>query len=129
MNIEFSRPPIVIASADHERLVALAVSMQDREPGAAALLEELARASIVGEPEAGSAAGFNNRVDFDFDGSVYRDVQLVYPRDADFAKGRLSVLSSVGAMLIGLSKGQTIQWSAADGRDHQLTVLSVLSIA
>jgi regulator of nucleoside diphosphate kinase len=45
--------------------------------------------------------------------------------EADFAEGRVSVLTPLGAALIGLTIGQSITWSSRDGREHELTVLSV----
>ncbi len=121
-------PPIVVSGADHERLFNLASSLENREPGAAALLGELARAEIAADDGASAnAAGMSNLIDFDYDGSVYRDFRLVYPSDADFSNGRLSVLSHVGAMLIGLSAGQSIEWQGPAGRAHRLTVLAVRS--
>jgi regulator of nucleoside diphosphate kinase len=119
------RPPIAITEADAERLFALATARLDRDPGAAPLLEELNRARIVHGSEANSAVGMNNSVTFTYDGADYRDVRLVYPAEADFANGRLSVLSHVGAMLLGLSRGQTIRWAGPDKRDHMLEVTAV----
>lgn len=49
----------------------------------------------------------------------------MFPVDADFAAGRISILTPIGTALIGLSPGQSIAWTARDGRRHQLTVLSV----
>jgi regulator of nucleoside diphosphate kinase len=34
-------------------------------------------------------------------------------------------MTPIGAALIGLSSGQSISWTARDGRRHRLTVLSV----
>jgi regulator of nucleoside diphosphate kinase len=34
-------------------------------------------------------------------------------------------MTPIGTALIGLSEGQSIQWSARDGRRHELTVLAV----
>ena len=39
-----------------------------------------------------------------------RDVVLVYPDEAQVALKRLSVLTQIGAALIGLSVGQTIEF-------------------
>lgn len=126
MSLSIARPPIVVAEKDHDRLFALAEARQGRDPGASALMEELDRARIVGEGlEADAAAGMNSRVDFVHDGVAYRDVRLVYPADADFANGKLSVLSHVGAMLLGLSAGQSIAWESKDGREHTLSVTAV----
>ena len=54
-----------------------------------------------------------------------RRVTLVFPQDADIAQGKVSVLTPVGAALIGLSVGQSIDWRGRDGRVHRLTVASV----
>ncbi len=51
--------------------------------------------------------------------------QLVFPKDADVAANRISVLTLVGAGLIGLKPGQTILWPDRDGRQRRLKVLSV----
>ncbi len=129
MNVQTALPPIVVSGPDHERLYNLASSMEDREPGAVALLGELARAEIAtGEEAALDAASMSNRVDFEYDGSHYRDFRLVYPSEADFSAGRLSVLSHVGAMLLGLSAGQSIQWEGPDRREHRLRVEAVRAL-
>jgi regulator of nucleoside diphosphate kinase len=54
-----------------------------------------------------------------------RSFQLVLPRDADVSKGKISILTPIGAALIGLSGGQTIPWQTADGRKLHLTVRTV----
>ena len=52
-------------------------------------------------------------------------VSLVYPGEADIGRGRISVLTPVGAALLGLSKGQSIDWSTRTGTAKRLTVLDV----
>ena len=54
-----------------------------------------------------------------------RQLQLVYPGEADINAGKVSVLTPIGAALIGLRQGQTIPWSSRDGRDLILTVVEV----
>jgi regulator of nucleoside diphosphate kinase len=44
-----------------------------------------------------------------------REVHLVYPRDADAARGRISVLAPVGSALLGLRVGQQIAWKLPSG--------------
>jgi regulator of nucleoside diphosphate kinase len=39
----------------------------------------------------------------------------VYPKDADAAAGRVSILAPVGAALLGLRVGQEITWRVANG--------------
>jgi len=52
-------------------------------------------------------------------------VQLVYPADADIDAGKVSILTPVGAGLIGLRAGQAIAWPDRDGRARTLRVLGV----
>jgi regulator of nucleoside diphosphate kinase len=64
---------------------------------------------------------------------VYRDdttgrvqtVTLVYPNEADIAKGRASVLTPIGTALIGLAVGESINWTTRTGEMKRLTVLEV----
>jgi regulator of nucleoside diphosphate kinase len=50
---------------------------------------------------------------------------LVYPPATNISEGRVSVLTPIGAALIGLAKGQSLTWKANDDRLHKLTVLHV----
>lgn len=119
-----NRPPIVIADDQHERLVDLALSTMDRMPAAVVLFAELARAKTV-ERLPPDAIGINSVATFEYDGAHYRDFVFVEPHQADFSNGRISILTPVGAMLLGLSEGQTIEWSGADDRAHRMTVEQV----
>jgi regulator of nucleoside diphosphate kinase len=55
-----------------------------------------------------------------------RTVQLVYPGDADISAGRISILTPIGAGLIGLSKGQSITWPDRDGHKRILSIVDVV---
>jgi regulator of nucleoside diphosphate kinase len=52
-------------------------------------------------------------------------VELVYPVDADPLKNRVSVLTPIGAALLGLAQGQSIAWPSRGSGEHTLTVLKV----
>ena len=54
-----------------------------------------------------------------------RDVVLVYPHEADIALKRISVLTPVGAALIGLSVGQAIEFQTPGRETRSLTILGV----
>lgn len=125
---ETLRPPLMLSVADHDRLVALAGTMARRNPLLSRLLlEEADRAELVpaGDLPAGIVA-LGSQVEFrDAATGETRRVQLVLPGEADIAAARISVLSLVGAGLIGLSEGQSIEWPTQDGRLRRLTVLRV----
>lgn len=120
-------PAIVVSDIDHERLTRLATAAEDRAPEAAGvLLAELRRAQVV--PLSGLPADIvqmGSTVEFRADTGPQRRVTLVFPGEADFAAGKVSILTPIGASLIGLSPGQSIGWTARDGRQHRLTVLAV----
>ena len=54
-----------------------------------------------------------------------QEIILVYPLDADIARRRVSVLTPVGAALLGLSVNQTISFHTRTGEKRELTVLKV----
>ena len=55
-----------------------------------------------------------------------RDVQLVYPDDADAANGKVSVLSPLGNALLGLRVGQGALLRLPYGEARRVKVLGVL---
>lgn len=123
-----ARPPIILARSEAERLTALAEEMEHASPQAAnLLLDEIERAEVRPDhlvPD--TTVGMLSIVEFvDEAHNQARRVTLVYPSDADIALGRVSILTPVGAGLIGLSPGQTIDWPDRDGQKRTLRILSV----
>jgi regulator of nucleoside diphosphate kinase len=125
------KPAITITRTDHERLTRLADSIAEQNPATAeALFAELDRARIVADGQIGSGVvRMGSSLRFTTDAGEDRTVTLVFPGEADIAEGRISILTPIGAALIGLSAGQSIDWTARDGRTHQLTVESVGPVA
>ena len=123
-----SLPQIVIGESDHDRLSNLVIAANAALPDVADFLErELARARVVapaalpqGVVTMGSQVTFR-----DEQSGQVRKVRLVYPKDEDIDNGRLSILTPVGAALLGLSAGQAIDWRTRAGLDRALTVLQV----
>ena len=52
-------------------------------------------------------------------------VTLVYRAESDIEQGRVSVLTPIGAALLGSSQGQSIQWNTRSGEARQLTVIAL----
>jgi regulator of nucleoside diphosphate kinase len=50
---------------------------------------------------------------------------LVFPHQADVARQHISILAPVGAALIGLRCGETIEWPMPGGKVRKLEVLEV----
>ena len=125
---EISRPRIVIKATQHARLMDIAESaMRQGSPVAEYLMEELSRAHVVHDDacsphivQMGSHVTYTD----DIAGRTHR-VTVVYPTEANIDERRVSVLSPVGAALIGMSPAQCIHWRDPDGRTRILTVLDV----
>jgi regulator of nucleoside diphosphate kinase len=121
------KPKIVVGEIDHERLTGLATTALERIPEVAEeLLAEMDRAKVVAPGKLpADVVRMGSFVTFDSDSAQHRRVQLVYPGEADIEQGRVSVLTPIGAALIGLAAGQSIAWTARDGKKHVLTVTAV----
>lgn len=120
-------PAITLSASDHARLQNVAAGAMSSAPDIASfLLRELDRATVLPRDRAPAAVKMGSKVRYrdDFTGRI-REVRLVYPAEADPASGSISVLTPVGAALIGLSAGQTMGWSDRLGRKKTLTVLDV----
>jgi len=120
------RTPIMVAEKDHDLLTDLALAGLGKAPGAVLLFEELARAKVVSELPP-FVVGIGSIASFAYNGSNYRDYELVYPQSADFANHKISVLTPVGAMLLGLAEGQLIEWTSEDGVTHHIALEQVKS--
>jgi len=120
-------PALVLGKADHAKLNDLAEAGLDRNPDVAeVLLAELERAKVVEDsklPE--GIVRMGGRVTYQTNAGQEQTVTLVYPADADIAQGRISVMTPIGAALIGLKAGQSITWHDRADKRHKLTVLGV----
>jgi regulator of nucleoside diphosphate kinase len=119
-----SKPAITLTRADSERLWRLAESHAERNPPVAEeLFAELERACVVEDGQiAGDVVRMGSTLCFTSDLGEDRRVTLVFPGEANIAEGKVSILTPIGVALIGLSAGQSIDWTARDGRTHHLTV-------
>jgi regulator of nucleoside diphosphate kinase len=118
---------IVVSSADYERLTDLANASMERLPDVAQeLLDELERAQIVDDSQVpADVVRMGSTVTFKSDDGHTRTLKLVYPADESLDQHRISIMTPVGAALIGLGAGQSISWAARDGKPHRLTVTKV----
>ncbi len=118
---------IIVSNSEYERLTDLANASMERLPDVAQeLLDELERAEIVGDKDVpADVVRMGSTVTFKSDDGHTRTLKLVYPADESLDEHRISVMTPVGAALIGLGTGQSISWTARDGKHHRLTVTKV----
>ena len=118
---------LVISKDDHERLSALVANLHSKT--GLLIEEELGRAIVV-EPEQlpknvvsmGSVVCFIDELT-----GQEQTVELLYPHEMDKPSDyqKVSVLAPVGAALIGLGIGQSIEWPMPNNKTKYLKVVSV----
>ncbi|MDZ5697942.1 nucleoside diphosphate kinase regulator [Chelativorans sp. M5D2P16] len=121
------KPKITLCRTDHDRLLGLATAMEDRDPALAeTMLSELERARVVKDNALpATVVRMGSSVTYTADDNDPKTVTLVFPAEADIAEGRVSVTTPVGTALIGLSAGQSINWTARNGQIHRLTIVEI----
>jgi regulator of nucleoside diphosphate kinase len=123
MNITLA-PERTLSELDHVRLSALA----RRSAGAHAPLEAVLEAATTLPPREvpPDVVTMHSRICLaDASDGARSEITLVYPQEADPAAGRVSVLSPVGAALIGQQVGAVARWSTPGGQDHAAEILSL----
>src|SRR3546814_526566 len=128
LSAEAERPPLHFIDTEADRLSGMAMTVQSRIPSVASMLmDEINRGEIhEAEDMPEGVVTMLSTVEFVDEGSgTRRTVQLVYPADADISSGKISILTPIGAGLIGLSEGQSILWPDRDGHERCLQIVKV----
>lgn len=124
---DLQRPEILMTAHDHGRLRQLLAAWPRSAGDSDFLSEELDRAEVVAPAEIGhGVATMYSYLEFadDVTDRITRAI-LVYPGEEDPARGRIGVLSPLGAALIGLTEGQSIRWRLPGGGWRGLTLRRV----
>ncbi|MDQ8037616.1 MAG: nucleoside diphosphate kinase regulator [Pedobacter sp.] len=125
--MNMSAPAITLSTLDVQRLERLLETPELAGlPMAEPLQAEIARARLC-QPEKMPAdvVTMNSVVHCRDEASGQEHhFTLVYPREADAASGKVSVLAPVGAALLGLRVGQNIRWQS-QGSTLQLQLLAI----
>jgi regulator of nucleoside diphosphate kinase len=122
-------PTLKMTRSDAFELMSLAKANLRGSPDISSfLIGEIGRAALVERDETRNVVTMNSYVEF-FYGLTdqRRTVKLVYPSEADVAKAKISVMTPIGAALIGLSKGQSIEWRTSRGGHRFLKVIEVIN--
>ena len=122
------RPAIHMIDTEADTLTDLALARRERSPAAELLLQEIDRAKIHAAAKMpADVVTMHSKVEFVDEGNGQsRTVELVYPADADISAGRLSILTPVGAGLIGMREGQSILWPDREGQQRRLAIVKVV---
>lgn len=123
-------PAITIGKADRQRLISLAkdaLSQPRPMPAASILLGEVARAKIVSNKFLPTdVVAMHRQIEIrDNVTNGTKRLRLVDPDEHISGAQAVSVVTPIGAALIGLSEGDTIEWCSPAGDRHNVTVLRV----
>lgn len=121
-------PPLHISEEDYDRIADMALGIEHSAPGLSRLiLEEMDRAHICpARSLPKDVVALGSEVEFlDDTTGTTRRVKLVLPSEADIEEGRISIMTPVGAGLIGMGVGREISWPCPDGRARILKILEV----
>jgi regulator of nucleoside diphosphate kinase len=118
------QPPITISNSDFDQLTKLS-GASPKSAVTEFLEHELDRARVVGRvPD--TVVRLGSRVMYqDVAKDAPSEITLVLPHEADIKRKRVSVLTPVGAALIGLAEGQRITFVMPWGRARTLAVLKL----
>lgn len=124
-------PPICLTRRDFAQLDRLLTTYARTRPSRAAdiLRGELTRAKVVESTDiAPAVVTMHSQVRIrDEHTDRERVVTLVYPSERGSTRDALSILTSLGAALIGLSEGQSITFTGPDGRSRRVMIMNVLT--
>ncbi len=131
LTVSASHVTLTVSAIDHERLqrIASAGMLLRRVPASAQFLAaELERARVV-SPVGLPPNVISMHSAFDFRDGItdqVRRAMLVYPGEEDGGMGRISVLSPLGAALIGRAEGHSLRRRSATGAWRALQVVRVI---
>ncbi|BBE16503.1 regulator of nucleoside diphosphate kinase [Aquipluma nitroreducens] len=122
---------IIITDYDYVRLGNLIGSIKKAKneelSNLTILCEEIARAERVNPKEIEpDFVTMNSQVEvIDLDNGKVMTIKLVYPKDADFRKGNISILSLLGSALLGYRVGSIIKFDAPLG-EKRIRIKSII---
>lgn len=81
------------------------------------LEEELERAQVISPQDVpGDVVTMNSQARIrDLDSNEEMVFTLVFPAEADYVQGRLSILAPIGTALLGYRAGDTVEWEVPAG--------------
>ncbi len=124
-----NQPDIILSRRDFRRLdTLLGGAVIDRIGKVGEfLLDELSRARVLPDQDVpANVVTMHATVRFrDDESGRISTARLVYPEEARQQPGGISVLTPVGAALLGVSAGDSISYETPDGRVKSLTVIEV----
>ena len=118
--------PVILCEEDYLLLKRLVGSNSNSTPDEMTLSHEIMRATVVKSEEFPTdTIRINSRVRIrDLANGKESEFTIVMPHDADIQQMKISILTPMGAALIGFRPGQTVTWKMPAGL-KELRILKV----
>lgn len=122
----FSRPPVYVRGSDMPELWRIAAEARKTASETDLFLQEFDRLRLAPETTEGDFVRLDSSVVYkDLRTKRQRRVRVVRPGSEMPGENEVSLLSPIGAALIGLMEGAIFRWAAADGQFQAIKVLEV----
>ncbi len=119
-------PAIRLTEDDLGRLDAMLAGVPQTSPSLEFLRREVERATIVAEGDAANFVKLGSHVSFEDETGKRYTGTVGFPNDVAGQPDPISILTPVGAALLGVAEGQSISYETLDGRTKTLTVVRLL---
>lgn len=119
-------PDVTLGVHDHSQLKKVAhAARTEGHPVAPFLLAEIRRARVLEDASLGERASLNKQITYRVNFEPAKRHTLMLPEDAGTSGDSISVLSSVGAAMLGLRAGDRMPYRDVFGTLHFVTILRV----
>lgn len=111
---------LILSQNDKFRLDAILNNVGLSDKNAKQLFKELSKAEVIPHHDVPlDVIVMESFIEMeDLQTQKKRSVQLVYPDDADYESGKISILAPIGTALIGYRKGDEISWEMPGGKKN-----------
>lgn len=117
---------ITVTELDYVRLHSLIAAAGDSSPAVERLEEALDQADQVPSSDiAADVITMHTRVKVEETGGDVHTMTLCYPKEADVAQGMVSVLSPIGASMLGIKVPGEVSWTPPDGAARVLKIVEI----
>lgn len=122
------KPKLILSEQDLHRLETMLEHQTKLSETMTRLEDELARAEVLKPADMpGNIVTMHARILLTIAPSTEAvEVTLVYPHEFKGEKGQVNVVAPIGAAILGLAEGQSIEWPQPDGQLMKVTIEKVL---
>lgn len=117
---------LILSEQDLNRLETMLENQPKLTPTMQQLEDELARAEVVKPQDIPANIVTMHARALVTIANQTKEITLVYPHEFRGERGQLNIVAPVGAAILGLAEGETIEWPQPDGEMMKVKIEKVL---